>query len=131
VGSFSWAVLPGKIMFRDMAYVTPDYTIRVQDGFLVFRWWRAYVPKDVSEDLSHSDTRLSVQVDADGTKTQKRSFQQSSILPLNIFFYSDLNKMAFYNALGKIVIWYNALFIKHFVGKILVLEEMANYCTSW
>ena len=49
-------------MFRDVAYVTPDYTIRVQDGFLVFRWWRSYVPKDVSEDLSHSDTRLSVQV---------------------------------------------------------------------
>ncbi|KAJ8956249.1 hypothetical protein NQ318_014981 [Aromia moschata] len=23
-------------------------------------WWRSYVPKDVSEDLSHSDTRLSV-----------------------------------------------------------------------
>ena len=22
-----------------------------------FRWWRAYVPKNVSEDLSHSDTR--------------------------------------------------------------------------
>ena len=27
-----------------------------------FRWWRTYVPKDVSEDLSHSDTRLSVQL---------------------------------------------------------------------
>ena len=26
------------------------------------RWWRSYVPKDVSEDLSHSDTRLSVQL---------------------------------------------------------------------
>ena len=49
-------------MFRDVAYVTPDYTARVQDGILVFRWWRSYVPKDVSEDLSHSDTRLSVQV---------------------------------------------------------------------
>ena len=44
-------------MFRDVAYVTKDYTIRVQDGFIIFRWWRAYVPKDVSEDLSHSDTR--------------------------------------------------------------------------
>lgn len=47
-------------MFRDVVYITYDYTIRVQDGYLIFRWWRSYVPKDVSEDLSHSDTRLSV-----------------------------------------------------------------------
>eukprot|EP00095_Tigriopus_kingsejongensis_P008238 maker-scaffold230_size244653-snap-gene-0.11 protein:Tk08238 transcript:maker-scaffold230_size244653-snap-gene-0.11-mRNA-1 annotation:"PREDICTED: uncharacterized protein KIAA1109-like isoform X7" len=53
VGSLSWSVLPGKVMFRDVAYITKDYTIRVQDGHLVFRWWRRYVPKDVSEDLSY------------------------------------------------------------------------------
>jgi cytochrome b involved in lipid metabolism len=29
--------------------MTPDYTVRVQDGYIIFRWWRAYVPKDVSE----------------------------------------------------------------------------------
>lgn len=70
--------LSGKIMFRDVIYITHDYTVRVQDGYLIFRWWRSYVPKDVSEgkvkqffsitrryfmafsDLSHSDTRLSV-----------------------------------------------------------------------
>ncbi len=57
IGSLSWSVLPGKVMFRDVAYITKDYTVRVQDGFVIFRWWRAYVPKDVSEDLSHSDTR--------------------------------------------------------------------------
>ncbi|XP_034234984.1 transmembrane protein KIAA1109 isoform X3 [Thrips palmi] len=60
VGSFTWNVLSGKIMFRDVSYITYDYTLRVQDGYLIFRWWRSYVPKDVSEDLSHSDTRLSV-----------------------------------------------------------------------
>ena len=42
--------------------MTPDFTVRVQDGFLIFRWWRSYVPKDVSEDLSHSDTRVSLQL---------------------------------------------------------------------
>lgn len=52
--------LSGKIMFRDFAYITHDYSFRIQDGYLIFRWWRSYVPKDVSEDLSHSDTRLSV-----------------------------------------------------------------------
>ena len=49
-------------MFRDIAYITTDYTVRVQDGFLIFRWWRKYVPKDASEDLSHSDTRASIQL---------------------------------------------------------------------
>ena len=58
----SWSVLPGKVMFRDLAYITTDYTVRVQDGFLIFRWWRKYVPKDASEDLSHSDTRASLQL---------------------------------------------------------------------
>ena len=58
----SWSVLPGKVMFRDIAYITTDYTVRVQDGFLIFRWWRKYVPKDASEDLSHSDTRASLQL---------------------------------------------------------------------
>lgn len=36
-------------MFRDVIYITYDYTVRVQDGYLIFRWWRSYVPKDVSE----------------------------------------------------------------------------------
>nr|XP_029728397.1 transmembrane protein KIAA1109 homolog isoform X7 [Aedes albopictus] len=60
IGSLNVNPLAGKIMFRDFVYVTYDYTVRVQDGYFIFRWWRSYVPKDVSEDLSHSDTRLSI-----------------------------------------------------------------------
>ncbi|EZA51340.1 hypothetical protein X777_10025 [Ooceraea biroi] len=60
VGSLTLSALSGKIMFRDIVYITTDYSFRIQDGWLIFRWWRSYVPKDVSEDLSHSDTRLSV-----------------------------------------------------------------------
>lgn len=60
IGSFTLNALSGKIMFRDLVYITHDYSVRIQDGYLIFRWWRSYVPKDVSEDLSHSDTRLSV-----------------------------------------------------------------------
>ncbi|XP_053696625.1 bridge-like lipid transfer protein family member 1 [Sabethes cyaneus] len=60
IGSLNVNPLAGKIMFRDVVYVCYDYTVRVQDGYFIFRWWRSYVPKDVSEDLSHSDTRLSV-----------------------------------------------------------------------
>ena len=32
------------------------------DGFILFRWWRSYEKRDVTEDLSHSDTRLSMQL---------------------------------------------------------------------
>jgi len=48
-GSLTCNVLAGKIMFRDVVFISHDYTVRVQDGWLIFRWWRAYVPKDVSE----------------------------------------------------------------------------------
>lgn len=50
-GSFTVCALSGKIMFREIVYITEDYTIRVQDGWLIFRWWRSYVPKDVSEGM--------------------------------------------------------------------------------
>lgn len=43
--------LSGKIMFRDVVYITHDYSLRIQDGWVIFRWWRAYVPKDVSEGM--------------------------------------------------------------------------------
>lgn len=36
-------------MFRDFVYIDFDYSVRVQDGYFIFRWWRSYVPKDVSE----------------------------------------------------------------------------------
>ena len=38
-------------MFRDIVYITTDYSLRIQDGWLIFRWWRSYVPKDVSEGI--------------------------------------------------------------------------------
>ncbi|OWR42726.1 hypothetical protein KGM_210934 [Danaus plexippus plexippus] len=60
IGSFTLNALSGKIMFRDIVYINYDYALRIQDGYLIFRWWRSYVPKDVAEDLSHSDTRLSI-----------------------------------------------------------------------
>lgn len=60
IGSLTVNPLAGKIMFRDVVYINYDYTVRIQDGYMIFRWWKTYVPKDVSEDLSHSDTRLSI-----------------------------------------------------------------------
>ncbi|KAG5893448.1 hypothetical protein JTB14_012167 [Gonioctena quinquepunctata] len=90
IGSLTINVLSGKIMFRDVVYITHDYTVRVQDGYLIFRWWRSYVPKDVSEDLSHSDTRLSVMLNVFELHVYNRSEVYAKLekifgLSLNIF----------------------------------------------
>ncbi|CAG9815067.1 unnamed protein product [Phaedon cochleariae] len=90
IGSLTMNALSGKIMFRDVVYITNDYTIRVQDGYLIFRWWRSYVPKDVSEDLSHSDTRLSVMLNVFELHVYNRSELYARLekvfgLDLNIF----------------------------------------------
>ena len=45
VGSLSFSVLAGKIMFRDLLFLTPDWSFRSQDGYIIFRWWRPYFPK--------------------------------------------------------------------------------------
>lgn len=50
-GSITFNALSGKIMFRDIVYINYDYAVRIQDGYLIFRWWRSYVPKDVSEGI--------------------------------------------------------------------------------
>ncbi|XP_055893241.1 bridge-like lipid transfer protein family member 1 isoform X2 [Biomphalaria glabrata] len=60
LGSFSFSLLSGKVMFRDVHLVTEDFSIRVQYGWLIFRWWRPYVYKELTEDLSHMETRMSL-----------------------------------------------------------------------
>ena len=40
--SFSISVLAGKVMFRNFAYVTDDYTARCWDGWIIFSFWRCY-----------------------------------------------------------------------------------------
>lgn len=60
-GSLSISFISGKMMFRDVVLATSDYSLRVQDGLLIFRWWLPYAPKDVRRtDLSHSDSRLGI-----------------------------------------------------------------------
>ena len=48
-GSFTISVLSGKIMFRDVHYVTENYSLRIQLGYAIFRWWRPLVQKEISE----------------------------------------------------------------------------------
>ena len=94
--------------------MTPDFTVRVQDGFLTFRWWRSYVPKDVSEDLSHSDTRVSIQLNGfelhiyNRTSTYKELEKKFGIFT-GLFGNSDdeneISKGAFINDVDAIFIF--------------------------
>ncbi|XP_042203884.1 transmembrane protein KIAA1109 homolog isoform X4 [Homarus americanus] len=58
IGSFSLSVLSGKIMFRNVVYVTEDYNLRIVDGILKFRYWLPYAKRELSEDMSHCDHRV-------------------------------------------------------------------------
>lgn len=49
LGAFSFSVLSGKIMFRDVHIITEDFTIRIQYGWIIFKWWRPYIPKTIKE----------------------------------------------------------------------------------
>ncbi|XP_077518913.1 transmembrane protein KIAA1109 homolog tweek [Amblyomma americanum] len=60
IGSVSLSVLSGKLMFRDVAYVTPDYTVRAQDGWLIFRWWIPYVKKEFPRTCADAEARVFV-----------------------------------------------------------------------
>ncbi|XP_075964686.1 bridge-like lipid transfer protein family member 1 isoform X15 [Anarhichas minor] len=61
IGSFSFSVLSGKVMFRDVYFINQDMSIRIQDGFLIFRWWKMYNPKQKQHDPK-AETRLYVTV---------------------------------------------------------------------
>ncbi|KAM4709465.1 bridge-like lipid transfer protein family member 1 [Discoglossus pictus] len=57
IGSFSFSVLSGKIMLREIYYINEDMSIRIQDGFIIFRWWKMYNPKQKQHDPK-AETRL-------------------------------------------------------------------------
>ncbi|XP_053786564.1 bridge-like lipid transfer protein family member 1 isoform X4 [Desmodus rotundus] len=61
IGSFSFSVLSGKVMVREIYYITEDMSIRIQDGFVIFRWWKMYNPKQKQHDPK-AETRLYVTV---------------------------------------------------------------------
>ena len=49
VGSFSFSVFSGKVMFRDVHLITEDFSVRVQLGMVIFRWWRPLTHKEITE----------------------------------------------------------------------------------
>ena len=48
-GSVSLSTLSGKLMFRNFIYITPDFSVRILDGWIVFKWWKSYEPKVMHE----------------------------------------------------------------------------------
>ena len=64
-------------------------SVRVQDGFLTFRWWRSYVPKDLLEDLSHSDTRVSIQLNGFELHIYNRTSTYKGELFSDLVFYNQ------------------------------------------
>lgn len=60
-GSFSFSFLSGKAMVRDFLWANRDFSIRIQDGWVVFRFWKSFIPKQRGEDFSHSPPRVLIQ----------------------------------------------------------------------
>ena len=46
------SVLSGKVMFRDVYFITKDYSLRIQLGLAIFRWWRPLTLKKINEGQS-------------------------------------------------------------------------------
>ncbi|KAI6225838.1 FSA-C domain-containing protein [Aphelenchoides besseyi] len=69
IGSFSVSLLAGKLMFRDIIYMTDDYSIRINDGWVIFSYWRS-VPKkiEVEMDKNKGMTSSRLHVSLNGVK---------------------------------------------------------------
>lgn len=55
--SFSFNFLGGKIMVRNLRYANTDYSVTVNDGYIIFRWWLPH-PIGMIEMLSRSYDRF-------------------------------------------------------------------------
>lgn len=34
-------------MFRGIHYITEDFSVRIEYGWIIFKWWRPYVYKEL------------------------------------------------------------------------------------
>ncbi|XP_058048397.1 bridge-like lipid transfer protein family member 1 isoform X2 [Ahaetulla prasina] len=81
IGSFSFSVLSGKIMVREIYYITEDFSIRIQDGFIIFRWWKMYNPKQKQHDPK-AETRLYIMVNDYEFHVYNRSYLYAQLQEL-------------------------------------------------
>ncbi|XP_052791422.1 bridge-like lipid transfer protein family member 1 isoform X3 [Mya arenaria] len=73
IGSLSLSVLSGKIMFRALHYISEDFSVRIEYGWIIFKWWRPYEFKTLGEDMSHGETRLFAFIDSFEVHVYNRS----------------------------------------------------------
>ncbi|XP_068720760.1 bridge-like lipid transfer protein family member 1 [Montipora capricornis] len=90
IGSFSFSILSGKIMFRDVAYVTQDLSVRIVDGIAIFKYWLPYNPEASKKPYQHLPS--DVEVDA----KQRLKFL------LNGLEYHVYNRSHLYNKLEEL-----------------------------
>ncbi|WKY07937.1 hypothetical protein Q1695_007437 [Nippostrongylus brasiliensis] len=58
--SFSLSPLGGKLMFKDFLYANDDYSLRINDGWIVFSYWRFVPGRNVSFKSNSSRLHLSL-----------------------------------------------------------------------
>ena len=73
--SFSINILGGKLMFRNLRYSNTDYSVTVNDGYVIFRWW-----------LPHQ---------TDNSKHTDQAYRVSIILKKVDVFYTSFEKNRF------------------------------------
>ncbi|KAI6241376.1 FSA-C domain-containing protein [Aphelenchoides fujianensis] len=84
IGSFSVSLLAGKVMFRDILFITDDYSARINDGWVIFSYWRS-VPKKI-------------EVEMDKTKGMTSSRLHVSLNGLKVHFF---NRLDVYQTIAK------------------------------
>ncbi|KAJ7356231.1 hypothetical protein OS493_025985 [Desmophyllum pertusum] len=64
IGSFSFSILSGKIMFRDVVYVTQDLSFRIIDGIVIFKYWMPYNPASSKKPYQHVPSDIEIDTKA-------------------------------------------------------------------
>ncbi|MFH4974720.1 hypothetical protein AB6A40_001429 [Gnathostoma spinigerum] len=60
LGSFSLSVLSGKVMFRSFKYICEDFSVRCNDGWIIFSYWRFVSLKPIPNPSDTSRLHISL-----------------------------------------------------------------------
>ncbi|CAF0826478.1 unnamed protein product [Brachionus calyciflorus] len=71
IRSLSISFLSGKVMFRGIHYVTTDYSLYIQDGWITFAYWKPQFTREKSSSKSKSD-KSNLNKQTDGMKRTAR-----------------------------------------------------------
>uniref|UniRef100_A0A1I7XZZ8 FSA_C domain-containing protein n=1 Tax=Steinernema glaseri TaxID=37863 RepID=A0A1I7XZZ8_9BILA len=60
IGSLSVSILAGKIMFRQVVVISDDLTVKCNDGWIIFSYWRPVGPKKSDDEQDMKSSRLHI-----------------------------------------------------------------------